>query len=319
MNSRIFLLATLLGLQLVLIGGLVIFDRGNSEAAKSDFLDLSGHNIDGIVLTGAENERVELKKFDGSWRIEVEEGLPADSEKIETLLNKLRDAGSPWPVGTTEELAERFEVSAKHFQRHIQLFDNAEVVADLFLGTSPGFRKVHARLADSGDTYAISFSNFEASLKPEDWLNKALLKPTGELKKIVREDGWTLDKTDSGWLLKDLKEGETQDLDKIQNLVTKLENLRITTWATKEEANEAGERLFSLSVTLSDGATINYEFFQPEKDGDYLVKSSLQQGFFKMALYNAAPLAQQREDFLQGGQNEESDKDLEKEQPKVAE
>ncbi len=65
-----------------------------------------------------------------------------------------------------------------------------KVVGDLYLGTSPGFKKVHARRADSDDIYAITFANYEATARTDDWLDKALLKPTGDVTAVTRPDHW---------------------------------------------------------------------------------------------------------------------------------
>jgi len=60
------------------------------------------------------------------------------------LIDKLEGAEAAWPVATSESSAERFEVSDAKFQRRIRFFADDAVVTELFLGTSPGFRRVHA-------------------------------------------------------------------------------------------------------------------------------------------------------------------------------
>jgi len=298
MNKHLSILVVLLGVQLLLIVGMVVFDHRASADASDTFLNLGDQEVDGVTIEGPEGESVVLHRIDGRWMVEAQDSLPADSKKVTAMLEKLRRAKAPWPVGATADVENRFEVSDEKFQRHIKLLHGDDLVADIYLGTSPGFRKVHARRAGSTQTYAIEFSNFEASVKPEDWLDKTLLKPGAELSSITREGDWTLTRTDSGWQLEGLKEGQAADPKNIQTLVDKLQNLRVSGWAAQAQTLKLGAPLFTLQATLKDAPALEYSFFQPETEGDYLVKSSGHKGLYTLAVYNGEPLNQTREDLL---------------------
>ena len=59
------------------------------------------------------------------------------------------------------------------YQRRVQVLTGDETLADVYLGTSPGYRRVHARRADADDVYSIEFSNFEAGTDVSSWLKKS--------------------------------------------------------------------------------------------------------------------------------------------------
>ena len=102
---------------------------------------------------------------------------------------------------TSESSRERFEVTRDSNQRHIQLFGAEETIGELFLGTSPGYRRVHARAGGADEVYSIDFSTFEVPVGKDDWLDKDLLRPLGEVTEVVRDGAWSLSRGEEGWLL----------------------------------------------------------------------------------------------------------------------
>lgn len=68
-------------------------------------------------------------------------------------------------------------MAAGKYQRHQQLLQDEQLVADLYVGTSPGFRKVHIRKVDDDAIYAVGLNSYEMPVKVSDWLHKTLLAP----------------------------------------------------------------------------------------------------------------------------------------------
>ena len=201
MNRHVKVLTLLLALQLLVLAGILGWQQRSVATTTGNLLTIDRGKVDGVVIVDDKGQQIKLQRGDAGWMLPDARGLPADGEKISQLLDKLIAANAPWPVATSAESAKRFEVAPDKFQREIKLTDKDQVVADLYLGTSPGFKKVHARRAESDDVYAISFANYDATSRTDDWLDKTLLKPTGDITAVTRPDHWKLQHTGDTWTL----------------------------------------------------------------------------------------------------------------------
>lgn len=293
MQNKTPLLAAILAIQLLLVAGLAVWRDDAGAANGGALLQFDRASVDAIRITDDE-QSVEIRRGTDGWRIGVDGVLPADDAKIAGVLDKLVEAGAPWPVATTAASARRFEVAADSFQRHVELFAGDSLTAELFLGTSPGFRKVHARRAEDDSVYAITFSNFELPGASDEWLDKALLQPDGGIKSLSIL-GWTLLRDAEGWQLAQLAADRTTHQQHAGEIVEKVSNLRILGVSDQQVVDL--EAAFSL--TLED-QTGNHSllFFQPEPDGEYLVTSSRWDGVFRVAMYAAEPLRVERAELI---------------------
>lgn len=166
--------------------------------------------------------------------------FPASSGRVESLLSDLQELKASWPVAQTKSAQERFEVSEKQFQRKVELVSGSKTHT-LYLGTSPGFRKVHIRLKDSNDIYALNLNLYEMPVDQDHWLDKSLLAVSGiteldtpklGLVQTHSSDsvkGVQSDNIDSNqsvqWHFKE--SDETVDHDKASALVQRLQNLNV--------------------------------------------------------------------------------------------
>ena len=166
-----------LAIQLAIVAALIAVKSGGSVEPEP-FLEFDADAVDALSVSGGQGE-VALAKKDDAWQLP--EGLPADGAKVDGVIEKLADAAGGWPVATSASVHERFELTEDNHQRRVKLSAGGDTVADIYLGTSPGYRKTHARRADDDDIYAITFSNYEAGMKDSDWLDKSLLRPDGAL------------------------------------------------------------------------------------------------------------------------------------------
>lgn len=166
-----------LAVQVAIVAALLAVRSGGSVEPEP-FLEFDADAVDALLVSDGESE-VALAKNDGAWQLP--NGLPADGAKVDGVIDKLADASAGWPVATSAGVQERFELTEDDHQRRVRLSAGDETVADIYLGTSPGYRKTHARRADDDEIYAITFSNYEAGAKDSDWLDKSLLRPDGAL------------------------------------------------------------------------------------------------------------------------------------------
>ena len=192
-------LGALLAVQIVVVGVLLAARSGGIEEPEP-FLAFDVGAVDSLSVSNDDGS-VTVSKVDGAWQLPS--GVPAASVKVDSVVEKLGDASPGWPVANTQSTRERFEVTEDNHQRHVTLKAGAETVVDIYLGTSPGYRKTHARRADDDDVYAIPFSNYEAGVKASDWLDKSLLRPEGELTALQRLDAFELTKQEAGWVSRD--------------------------------------------------------------------------------------------------------------------
>ncbi|MDE0419291.1 MAG: DUF4340 domain-containing protein [Gammaproteobacteria bacterium] len=178
-------LSALLAIQVVVVGVLLAARSGGIEAPEP-FLKFDADMVDSLRVSNSDGS-VDLAKVDGAWQLPG--GVPASEFKVDSVLEGFADAGGSWPVANTASTRERFEVTEDNHQRHVVLKSGEDVLADIYLGTSPGHRKTHARRAGEDEIYAIGFSNYEAGVKAADWIDRSLLRPKGDVAALRRLPG----------------------------------------------------------------------------------------------------------------------------------
>lgn len=294
MNRHVKALSLILALQLIVLAGVMVWHQRATTAPSGTLLSVDRSKIDGLEIVDDKGQKITLRKSGTGWTLPDSQGLPADNDKVGQLLDKVLAASAPWPVATSSESAKRFEVTPDKFQREIKLLNGEQVIGDLYLGTSPGFKKVHARRADSDDVYAIAFANYEATARADDWLDKALLKPNGEVTALSRPDHWRVQKSGDMWTL-DGAPGEKLKQDVITDLVNKIANLRVMGVA---DAPADGAQPALLLTASTPNGEFDYRFYQPQPNGDFIVTRNGQDGAFKFAAYIGEPLIKDRGDLI---------------------
>ena len=137
------------------------------------------------------------------------------------------------------------------------------MIGELYLGTSPGFRRTHARRAGQSDVYSVAVNTYDLPDSTEGWLDKSLLQVTEVA--AVQIDGKPLSKDGDNWVF----DGSDQtDQEQASELVRSFENLRVLD--VVEEVEESAE--FSTVSVTSDNDGYEYRF--GETDGSYLVARS---------------------------------------------
>ena len=160
--------------------------RSGGIEEPEPFLQFDADSVDSLSVSNSDGS-VSLAKVDGAWQLPG--GVPAAEFKVDSVLGRFADAAGSWPVANTASTRERFEVTEDNHQRHIVVKAGEDVLADIYLGTSPGYRKTHARRAGEDEIYAVRFSNYEAGVKTADWLDRSLLRPKGDVTALRRLPG----------------------------------------------------------------------------------------------------------------------------------
>lgn len=295
MNTRLSMLMIIAGVQLLIVAALLLASTSSTSDGPEPFLSFEPESIDRVMLDNGDGGELTLARSNDGWALAS--GMPADDEKMTGVLSKLHELKRSWPVATSSAIQNRFEVSDDKHQRHVQLYASDDLQADFYLGTSPGYRRVHAREIDSGDIFSIDFSNYEIPTTVDEWLDKTLLGASGEVTEVAREDSWRLNKGEEGWLLDDV----TADQDAADRLVRRFADLRIMGVLVDEDGGattaEGVELRATFQVFDTDGQQTLEIYYRTEED-DYLVQGDRVVGTFTLATYIAEQMVIDREELI---------------------
>lgn len=279
-ETRVFNKTTLgfaLAVQVVLVAALLAV-RSGAVTEPEPFLSFDASMVDALSVSNDEGS-VSLAKAGDGWQLP--DGLPADSSKVDRVLENLSESSGGWPVASKASTAARFEVAEDDHQRHVTLQSGDDTLADFYLGTSPGYRKAHARHVDEDDIYAITFSNYEAGVKASDWLDKSLLRPDGMLTGVERVDGFALTKDEEGvWAS---GEGSELDQGKAETFAGRFTGLSVI-GVSEAELPERPSMAFALT---DDSGTQTLSIYHLEADDDYVAVSDRVPGAYEMSSYIA--------------------------------
>jgi len=205
----------LLLLLLVLQVGLVAWVQLRGDApdpfeANTSLLAVDPSYMDAVVIE-QQNKVLKIVRKDGSWVLPDKADFPVLRDKFGKFTDKLLNARRSWPVGTTMVAARQFKVIPDRFERRVRFLQGSKVLGEVFLGSSPGFRKVHARVDGSKHTYSIEFNAFDAPVDALSWYDRGVLRVVAE--DIARIDlgAYTLTADDGGFKVEGLQGGERTD------------------------------------------------------------------------------------------------------------
>jgi hypothetical protein len=310
-------LAGLLIVQLLAATAVVISRGGFREPESGPLLAFDAAAIDRIRIeesadeaTGDRSEKaIELQRGDAGWRLG--DGVPADGAKVEGLLEKLAGLEAPWPVATTAAARERFEVTDEKRQRLVRLQTGDRTAAELLLGTSPGFRRLHVRIPGAGEIYEVDLTHFELSTNVDEWVDRALLAADGEVSAVAREGRWRLARSDDGWMLDD----GAADPAAAEQMAERFANLRVlgaaplsgqdgeesVTASAEATATESKEHepVAVFVVTDAKGAQRLTVYSIPDAT-EYAVVSDRQPGRYRLAAFVAEQLLLESSALLPG-------------------
>lgn len=253
------LLAVLLVGQILLAGMLYFQSKSNATVRPdSALLDFEREAVDQLKIEDSEHSVV-LQRSGDNWQIE-DSGVPVRNTQVNTLLDSLADARAGWAVATRDDSHLQLEVADDKFNRKVVLHANDKAIAQLYVGTSPGLRRSHARLAGSNEVYSVALNDYDMPADRAQWLQKNLLAIDSiEQFKIaattVTADGESWKVTEGA------EEPVAGEQSVIDNFVAQFENLQIVDIA--DNVPEDAER--HVIEVIHKGSAVAYELFS---DGD---------------------------------------------------
>jgi hypothetical protein len=225
------------------------------------------------------NEAVLLKAGD-RWILPDLTGLSVSPDLIDKLLQGVIHAQTSWPVATTMASRQRFQLTDYNFQRRLTLIGNGELLGTIYLGSSPGFKKVHARNSTQDAIFTIPYNSFDASGIDSDWLDKRSLQVMSPLS--ISSDLYSLHKQENEWLG---DEGQRPDGRELEALLLALSSLQI-----EGVADEDMQRTLSIAVpriTLAVETSSGNTHFELFKVGEqHYIHCSDHSLFFTMSSYD---------------------------------
>jgi len=257
--------------RMIFLGLLLLAQLGLAFGLKMERQDLGAYNGSGpllaisedapdmLVFSGPDKAEIKLQKVDGQWQLPETFGTPADKQKIADLLHRLTTIRRPWPTADGDDVADRFKVSATDYERRLQFFQGKKKLATLLLGSSPGFRKVHARVEGEKKIYDIPFSTYKVSLKADAWIDRRQLQVEREKISSINLPDCRIVRKDKVFQVEGLDSGEQTDRQKVDALVAKVTGLQVLDVIDKPQKPLSGSGILNLTVNFVDGRKRSYQ------------------------------------------------------------
>ena len=236
--------------------------------------------VDEIRIGDEFDNEAALTRSGEHWLLAYLEGLPASRSKVEQLLEAISDEAHDWPVAHTSAARQRFQVADYYYQRRLTVLGKGKVLGTIYLGTSPGFRKVYARNEKQDEIYSIGFNVFDAPAISGAWLEPDLLQVRTPLR--IDADSYSVHFNNGIWLS---GTGGTPDPRELEALITALRNLQVDGVADFDMQRELSLAEASLELAVhSLVGEIRLELFL--QDGQHYIHSSEYSLFFKISPYD---------------------------------
>jgi hypothetical protein len=300
MKKWILLLTGLLSVQIVLAVTLQLSSRDyNAFEATEKLLSFEVANIDHINIEDNKSRLVIAKQND-TWVLPENDDFPVAATQVDALLESLSGLQKGLPVATSEAALGRFKVAPDQFERKLILSTGEQQVAQLLVGSSAGFRKAHVRPVDEEAVYSVEFNSWDVGANSADWIDKTILQLDEAKVRRVDMPDFSLARENGKFSLVDQAEKEEADSEAMASLLNKLTTLRVDDLANSEEAAivEKGAAKLEIKVALSEGESLLYRFWEPEKESYFLLKRSDQQRTFKVAKQLVEALSEMARDKL---------------------
>ena len=265
MTKQMQILGGMLIAQLVLAGWMLTREQTTATFKPTEpLITLNQDQVGHILLEEMDADKLsalEMVKKDGQWVLPATHDFPVSRDKITGFLKTMADFKKSWPAGKTEIAARQFKVTDKAFERRLT-FSIGEKKQLLYLGSSPGFKKIHARPDGDQQTYSVSYSAYEASTKHKDWLDQEYLNLERTAVKAVTLAQMELENSGGDFLVTEPGEGMETNRSKTSGLVSSILKPQFNDIAGLKEGMKKGDEILSCLVEKSDKQKVRYTWYQ---------------------------------------------------------
>ena len=312
MSKTIRWLGVLLGVQLLMAVGfnLPAF-WPTTQPGAAPLVGVAQSRINRIVLEGPDRTKIVLTKEGNAWLLPEAEKFPADSNRVNTMLERVTGSKTGLPVATTAGAKTRFRVSDEAFERRITLSEDHKTLATLYLGSSPGPRRSYVRAGGDDAVFALELAPYEVPVQLADWEDKTILQlPKSDIT-VLEVAGLRIEQstrpapsgkqTDSQpptavppsvWEVKGLHAGGQVKPDAVDKLARLLADLTFDKVLSREADQDYGLEKPSLTITLTrkTGETLIYRLGKSPNKEEYTLKVSNRPEYFRLPSYQATAL-----------------------------
>lgn len=280
MNRTIASLLIVLLIQAGIIAAVYWTEQDSGQQAVAQALaPFAMESIDQVQIVDEYDNETILKKAGDHWILPTLANLPANPGMVQKLLQGI-SAQNNWPIAQSTVARQRFQVADYHFQRSLTLSSAGEQLGTIYLGTSPGFRKVHARNSAQQAIYSISFNTFDAPAVRGAWLEPKLLQIRAPVS--ITADSYSLNREGGSWLA---DTGRAPDERELQALLTALRTLQIDGVASSDRQRDLSEAEADLVLQIQSLAgETTLELFTLEQQ--HFILSSEYKLFFGLSAYD---------------------------------
>jgi uncharacterized protein DUF4340 len=236
--------------------------------------------IDELRIGDEYDNEVVLKRSGDRWLLPNMENLPANTDKVEALLQQITAKSGNWPIADSPAARQRFQVADYYYQKRLSLFSGGEKLGTIYLGTSPGFRKIHARNDKQDAIYSITLDPTGAPVVDNAWIDSRLLQVRSPLR--IDTDLYNLYFENGSWLS---AIGGTPDEQELARLISALKNLQVQGLADEDLQRELSATEADLIIdiqSLAGDVTLKLVSLA----GNHYIHSSEFPLFFKCSTYD---------------------------------
>ena len=226
MKKVFLILIVALIVQVVLIFEVYKTDVGLEVNKQTPWLTVNFDRLEKMVIESGERSLITLQRQGDSWILPDHLGFPIDQTSLQNLTDKLSNLQVGWPIATTEQAANRFHLNSEKFERKISLYQSGQLVDSFYIGTSPGFRKVHVRKDGENNIYSVELNAHDASIKVTDWFDYDQLKVNTDEIEHIEVLGMTYTLLDGAWRSESLFEDEVINEQGLKDWLSELATIR---------------------------------------------------------------------------------------------
>jgi hypothetical protein len=237
-------------------------------------------SIDEIHIGDEFDNEAVLVKSGEQWLLPNLENLPADSTKVNSLIENVINNTVVWPIAHSPAARQRFQVADYYYQRRLTFFSQGKNLDTIYLGTSPGFRKVHARNDNQDAIFSITLNTFDTPAVSGAWLEPRLLQIRTPVR--IDSDFYNLRFENGHWLS---GIGGTPDESELEALITALKSIQIDGVANEDlqrELSSAEADLILHIQSLAGDVTLELITL----DNEHFINSSEYPFFFKLSAFD---------------------------------
>ncbi len=236
--------------------------------------------VDELRIGDEYDNEVTLLRSGNQWLLRDLSNLPADATKVDALLQSITRKDANWPIARSVAARQRFQVADYYYQKRLKLLSAGKKLATVYFGTSPGFRKTHARNEKQNAIFSITLDSVEISAISADWLEPKLLQVRAPLR--IDADLYNLHFENGAWLS---ATGGTPDAQELELLFTAIKTLQVDGVADEDLQRElsATEANLVLEIqSLAGEVTLQLITL----NDSHFIHSSEYPLFFKLSAYD---------------------------------